>query len=359
MRKTPGIFVSELWTMKKCILLLVLLLAATPARGQTTQVTAKFSYDDGTAVAGSVSLYRVGPPDVLMGTFPFDAQGRFSSAITVDPAAQYRGLLLGPDGTSVVLEVRSIPLPAAVNANVIAVLPTGEIDFTISKSNPSVASTQVQFVPFAAPVPAVVQRTPVCTANNPAPVATLNGVGAHHWLGVAISVQSYETINSVSDGVNVYLQDPKSPSVNLGVGRVAFYYAENVAGGNTSVKVNFAGAPDSSCVEFFEVSGLAASSSRDVSAAANFTNTGTPSAGAVTTSLANDLLIGILAEHPSVTIFTPASGYAALFSDTTNWRGAAEFRVAGPAGSYPDGWNLSPANSGAALLLAFKAATTN
>jgi hypothetical protein len=357
LRKNLGIFVSELWTTKKYIRLFVLLLVATSARAQTTQVTAKFSYDDGTAVAGSVSLFRVGPPDVLMGNYPFDAQGRFSSAITLDPAAQYRGRLLGADGTSVILESVSIPLPSAVNADVIAVLPTGEIDVIISKSNPSVASAQVKLVPFAAPV--VVQRAPVCTSNNPAPVATLNGVGAHHWLGVAISVQSYEAINSVSDGANVYLQDPKSPSVNLGQGRVAFYYAENVAGGNTSVKVTFAGTPDSSCVEFFEVSGLAASSSRDVSAAASFTNAATPSAGAVTTSLANDLLIGVLAEHPSMTIFTPAGGYAALFSDTTNWRGAAEFRIAGPAGSYPDGWKLSPANSGAALLVAFKAATAN
>ena len=343
--------------MKKYIQLFVLLLAAASVRAQTTQVTAKFSYDDGTAVAGSVSLFRVGPPDVLMGNYPFDAQGRFSSAITLDPAAQYRGQVLGPDGTSVILEARSIPLPAAVNANVIAVLPTGEIDFIISKSNPSMNSTQVKFVPLGAP--AVVQRAPVCTVSNAAPVATLNGVGAHHWLGVAISVQSYESINSVSDGVNVYLQDPKSPSVNLGHGRVAFYYAENVAGGNTSVKVTFAGTPDSSCVEFFEVSGLAASASRDVSAAANFTNTATPTAGAVTTSLANDLLIGVLAENPSTTIFTPDGGFASLFSDTTHWRGAAEFRVAGPAGSYADGWSLSPANSGAALLMAFKAGTTN
>lgn len=357
MRKILGLFVSELWTMKKCIPLFALLLAATSARAQTTHVTAKFSYDDGTAVTGSVSLFRVGPPDVLMGNYRFDAQGRLSSAIPLDPAARYRARLLGADGASVILESLSIPLPAAVNADVIAVLATGEIDFIISKSNPSVASTQVKFVPFAAP--AVVQRAPVCTSNNPAPVATLNGVGAHHWLGVAISVQSYVAINSVSDGTNVYLQDPKSPSVNAGHGRVAFYYAENVAGGNTSVKVTFAGTPDSSCVEFFEVSGLAASSSRDFSAAANFTNTATPSAGAVTTSLANDLLIGVLAEQPSVTIFTPAGGYAALFSDTTNGRGAAEFRIAGPAGSYPDGWSLSPGNSGAALLLAFKAATTN
>ena len=344
--------------MKKYITLFVLLLAATSARAQTTQVTAKFSYDDGTAVAGSVSLFRVGPPDVLMGNYPFDAQGRLSSAIALDPSAQYRSLLLAPDAASVILESRSIPLPAAVNANVIAVLATGEIDFIISKSSPSVASTQVKFVPFAA-APAVVQRAPVCTSGNPAPVATLNGVGAHHWLGVAISVQSYVAINSVSDGANVYLQDPKSPIVNAGHGRVAFYYAENVAGGNTSVKVTFAGTPDSSCVEFFEVSGLAASSSRDFSAAANFTNTATPSAGAVTTSVANDLLIGVLAEQPSVTTFTPAGGYAALFSDTTNGRGAAEFRIAGPAGSYLDGWGLSRANTGAALLVAFKAATTN
>ena len=207
--------------MKKYLALFVLLLAATSARAQTTQVTAKFSYDDGTAVAGSVSLFRVGPPDVLMGNYPFHAQVRFSSAITLDPAAQYRQLF-GPNGTTVMLEARSIPLPATVSANVIAVLPTGEIDFIISKSNPSAASAQVKFVPFAAPVPVVVQRAPVCTSNNPAPVAILNGVGAHHWLGVAISVQSYEAINSVSDGANIYLQDPKSPSVNLGQGRVAF-----------------------------------------------------------------------------------------------------------------------------------------
>jgi hypothetical protein len=158
--------------MKKYLALFVLLLAATSARAQTTQVTAKFSYDDGTAVAGSVSLFRVGPPDVLMGNYPFDAQGRFSSAITLDPAAQYRQLF-GPNGTTVMLEARSIPLPATVSANVIAVLRTGEIDFIISKSNPSAASAQVKFVPFAAPVPVVVQRAPVCTSNNPAPVATL------------------------------------------------------------------------------------------------------------------------------------------------------------------------------------------
>ncbi len=37
--------------MKKYIRLFVLLLAATSARAQTTQITAKFSYDDGTSPA--------------------------------------------------------------------------------------------------------------------------------------------------------------------------------------------------------------------------------------------------------------------------------------------------------------------
>src|SRR5260370_41688837 len=113
--------------MKKYIRLFGLLLAATSARAQTTQITAKFSYDDGTAVAGSVSLFRVGPPDVLMGNYPFDSQGRFSSAIALDPAAQYRGLLLGPGGTSLILASPSIPLPPGVNADVIAHLPTRDI----------------------------------------------------------------------------------------------------------------------------------------------------------------------------------------------------------------------------------------
>src|SRR5260370_8606626 len=105
--------------MKKYIRLFGLLLAATSARAQTTQITAKFSYDDGTAVAGSVSLFRVGPPDVLMGNYPFDSQGRFSSAIALDPAPQYPGLLLGPGGTSVILRSPSIPPPPSPNVAVL------------------------------------------------------------------------------------------------------------------------------------------------------------------------------------------------------------------------------------------------
>jgi len=50
--------------MKKYIMLFALLLAATSARAQTTQVTAKFSYDDGTAVAGQQAFtFWRGYPD--------------------------------------------------------------------------------------------------------------------------------------------------------------------------------------------------------------------------------------------------------------------------------------------------------
>jgi len=134
----------------------------------TTLVTAKFSYNDGTAVTGSVQLFRVASPEISLGKFQLDTQGRLSTSIALDSTAQYHAQLLAPDGT-VILDALSIPLPAAINANVIAALPTGEIDFVISKTVPSAGSTQVTFIPFPPPPPPSPTGPTTLVFSNPPP----------------------------------------------------------------------------------------------------------------------------------------------------------------------------------------------
>lgn len=164
--------------MKRIILFVIAFLFAAIllAQNPTTLVSAKFSYDDGSAVGGTVALFRVGSPEISLGTFPLDTQGRVSASIALDPAAQYHAQLLDSTGV-VILEIRSIPISSTIAASAIAVLPTGELDVVIVKAAPQVSTTQITFVPFLTTL----------DFFNPAPSNPLNGIykgidwGTNQW----------------------------------------------------------------------------------------------------------------------------------------------------------------------------------
>lgn len=152
--------------MKKSLLFAALLFAGSMillAQTPTTLVSAKFLYDTGVPVSGTVALFQVASPEISLGTWQLDTQGRVSASLTLDPTVQYHAQLLDSTGV-VILEIRSIPISSAIAASAIAILPTGEFDVVISKTAPAVATTTVKFVAFA---PTVVNFSNPAPSTNP------------------------------------------------------------------------------------------------------------------------------------------------------------------------------------------------
>jgi Carbohydrate binding module (family 35) len=137
--------------MKK-ILRLVLFTAAyllAISSANATEVSARFTFDDGSAVAGQVTLYKVAQPtDTLVGTYVLDSQGRVSSDIALDPTATYHAQLIAPGG-NVLQQVWTASLSSTVASLALQMLPTGEIDVVLAKADGSIKS--VQFVQMDIP----------------------------------------------------------------------------------------------------------------------------------------------------------------------------------------------------------------
>lgn len=110
----------------------------------TTLVRAKFSFDDGTAVAGSMSVAQIPPglTPVALGNFPLDSTGLVSASLTLDPLSQYHAQLLNPSGT-VIQEVWTIETSAQVAAAAIATLPNLRLDIVLFKATGAVKSVQL------------------------------------------------------------------------------------------------------------------------------------------------------------------------------------------------------------------------
>jgi hypothetical protein len=110
----------------------------------TTLTRAKFSFDDGTAVAGSVSVAQIPPglAPVALGNFPLDSTGLVSASLTLDPLSQYHAQLLDLSGT-MIQEVWTIETSAQVAAATIATLPSFRLDVVLFKATGAVKSVQL------------------------------------------------------------------------------------------------------------------------------------------------------------------------------------------------------------------------
>jgi hypothetical protein len=134
----------------------------------------------------------------------------------------------------------------------------------------------------------------------------------------------------------------------------------NAAGGSTSVSCTYSQSTDQIRMTILEFSGVAASFPK-VDTATNSTS-GVPSAGPVTTTSANNLLLFAAASDGDSyhTVPQPGSGYTLI----DLWSGSAsdpdktaeEWRVAATAGNYNGAFATVSANPYCAVLVAYKPA---
>jgi hypothetical protein len=106
-----------------------------------TLLRGKFTFDDGTAVAGSVAVFRIAADGTLisLGDFPLDATGFVSASLLLDPAAQYRGLLSDAAGNPL-QELWTVNASAQLAAAAIAALSKIELDVTLVKATNAIKS---------------------------------------------------------------------------------------------------------------------------------------------------------------------------------------------------------------------------
>jgi len=100
-----------------------------------TPLRAKFTFDDGTAVAGSVAIFRIAADGTLisLGDFPLDATGFVSASLLLDPTVQYRALLSDAGGNPL-QELWTVNISAQLAAAAIAMLSKIELDVMLVKA---------------------------------------------------------------------------------------------------------------------------------------------------------------------------------------------------------------------------------
>ena len=139
--------------LKTLLVSVVLLTAGLAGHAQTplTQFYARFVYDDGTAVAGGLQIFRgVAPNAVNIFGMALDANGRVQGALPLDASQSYYGTLNFTDsgGKQVSLGYNEAPFCMGTCAQpVIAALPLTEVVVTIAKATDTVAGMTLGPVP--------------------------------------------------------------------------------------------------------------------------------------------------------------------------------------------------------------------
>ena len=155
--------------MKNIVKVLFLLLLATMflhAAFTNTQVTAKFTYDDGTPVAATVVLYQDDSSNAVIAQQALDANGRLSINVPLDPAVAYRvQMFQGNTATSFPFMLKTLNLSPAISQAAISQISSLEIDVTIAKANNSIVGWT--FVPLnTGVVPPITLKLSGCTLGG-------------------------------------------------------------------------------------------------------------------------------------------------------------------------------------------------
>ena len=219
--------------MKKRLLFLVITLLCMVGTARGTLVTARFTFDDGSPVAGSVILYRVATPtDVQVGTYVLDAQGHVSSDVTLDPTARYHAKLVAPNGTDL-QDVWTVNAPSALASAALTMLPTGEIDVVLAKADSSVKSAQ--FVPFpVAPVALPQMKFASCTSTPAGTTGTTTDAGGGLVEGYIVKGQIFDCQVQVATA-GTYLLDVRAMCGASPCGSVHFEYPVGTKVGTEAV----------------------------------------------------------------------------------------------------------------------------
>ena len=166
---------------------------------------------------------------------------------------------------------------------------------------------------------------------------------------------STATVSSVSDTSGNLYSPALIPTVQSGTASLVIYYAKNIASsaaGANSVTVTFASAANFPDIRIAEYSGLDPANPLDVAVGAQGSSA-TSSSGAVTTTNANDLLVGANLVQTLTT--GPGSGYTNRV--ITNPDGdILEDRVVTTIGSYTATAPVSPSGQWVMQIVAFRAA---
>jgi hypothetical protein len=110
-------------------------------------------------------------------------------------------------------------------------------------------------------------------------------------------------------------------------------------------------------LEGIEVIGGATSSVIDASNSAFDSGGTSPLSVAVTTTLANDLVIGVIADATSSAFtLTQGAGFTLINQNTTAYSYASAYKAAPTTGSYDPNWTGTASGAATAITLAFKAA---
>src|SRR5467141_372859 len=195
-------------------------------------------------------------------------------------------------------------------------------------------------------------QTPQTTVTVPFALAQTSGNLNVVVVGWNDSTATVVSVNDTSG--NIYFP-ALTPTVQSGTASLVIYYAKNIAAavaGANSVTVTFALAANFSDIRIAEYSGLDPINPLDVAVGAQGSNA-TSSSGAVTTTNANDLLVGA---NVVQTITTgPGSGYTNRVITTPDGD-ILEDRLVTAIGSYTATAPVSPSGQWVMQMVAFRAA---
>lgn len=159
--------------MKHLALILTLMVAAVGSAQITTnvQVTAKFTYDDGTPVVATIAVYNDATNAVIISQ-SLDANGKLSATLVLDPTVAYR--VQGTDtatGNPFPFMLKTLNLPASIVKQIFTVLSASEVDVVLAKADDSLNSYNL----VALPQPAISIQLSSCSLSGPAGARFANG----------------------------------------------------------------------------------------------------------------------------------------------------------------------------------------
>ena len=228
---------------------------------------------------------------------------------------------------------------------------------SVTGLTPQASFSLTNNVPSAVPIKLIQGNTLDSLINlQTATVSFKSNNTAGNWIGVVISgsPSSADTFTVTDSNGNQYHPALVFGGTSLNT-TLAIYYAENIKGGANTVKV----VPNSGVylrIAILEYSGLAASSSLDVTAAAQGTSAGANSGSAMTTA-SGDLLLGALITKNGHSL-TGSTGYTfrEFVPAQPSTKLGVEDQVLTTSGATSAGATLSSSDTWIMGLAAFKAA---
>ena len=264
-------------------------------------------------------------------------------------------------GSSTVTFNGTVATPTSWSASsIVAPVPTGATSGNVVVTVGGQASNSIGFTVTA---PAAISFVQVNSANPQSPQRTVTVTYTAAQVAGDLNVvvvgwnSSTATISSVADSAgNTYLL-AVGPTVQTGTATQAIYYAKNIvasAANTNSVTVTFSTTANYPDIRIAEYAGLDPSNPLDVSAAAQDTSTSSNS-GAVTTTNANDLLVGANLVQSVTT--SAGTGYTSRVI-TTPSGDILEDQVVATTGSYSATATISPSAAWIMQMVAFRGASS-